>query len=213
MSKLYCGADKLPKNSKYGTMKECSEKKQVRLYGIRKIDSKTLALSQKESNIPDSRDALIKMMTSLRGEIGRYKGRYETTKETTPEDKIKKLEYYKLWQAADKKLKKVLPKLKKVMEKTDVEKKKIVEAADIKKKMKDSQKKIKELINKEKKALNAENKQIEKDKKIFAKLERDVDNEQMKIQKAIEKKERKENIDFNKKYAKILKERKLKKSK
>jgi len=35
----------------------------------------------------------------------------------------------------------------------------------------------------------------------------------MKIQKAIEKKERKENIDFNKKYAKILKERKLKKSK
>lgn len=43
MSKAYCGAaDKIPKGKHRGTMRECVETGQIRFFGVKKIDSRTL---------------------------------------------------------------------------------------------------------------------------------------------------------------------------
>ena len=42
MSKAFCGVGNIPKGYKKGSMKECVEKGQVRLYGLYKIDPKLL---------------------------------------------------------------------------------------------------------------------------------------------------------------------------
>ena len=42
MSKVFCGVGNIPKGHKKGSMKECVEKGQVRLYGLYKIDPKLL---------------------------------------------------------------------------------------------------------------------------------------------------------------------------
>ena len=39
---IYCGIGKVPKGKRLGTMKECVEANQVRLYGIYKVDKKLL---------------------------------------------------------------------------------------------------------------------------------------------------------------------------
>ena len=38
MSSIYCGAKKPPKGKKYGSMSQCKERNQIRLYGLRKVD-------------------------------------------------------------------------------------------------------------------------------------------------------------------------------
>lgn len=42
MLKIYCGSKKLPANHRVGTMQECVDKNQVRLYGINKVDTRLL---------------------------------------------------------------------------------------------------------------------------------------------------------------------------
>ena len=41
MSNIYCGAKDVPKNKKRGGMKECSDKRQIRYWGIKKADIKS----------------------------------------------------------------------------------------------------------------------------------------------------------------------------
>ena len=120
MTDIYCGVGKIPKGNRIGTMQECAEKKQVRMYGIKKIDPKTLDLLKQKDILPETREKLILMMSSLRGAIRRNKGRYETTK-----DAKLKPEYYKIWQKAEKDLVKVVSKLKKIEERRDAEKNKL----------------------------------------------------------------------------------------
>ena len=48
MSKIYCGVDAVPKGYKKGSMKECVEKGQIRLYGLYKIDPKLLEKDKEE---------------------------------------------------------------------------------------------------------------------------------------------------------------------
>nr|XP_047140292.1 protein TonB-like [Hydra vulgaris] len=120
MVDIYCGIGKTPKSHRVGTMRECAEKGQVRLYGINKIDPKTLKLAKQKNVLPETREKLILMMSSLRGAVRRNKGRYETTK-----DKELKPEYYKNWQKAQKDLETVVAKLKKIEEKRDIEKSKL----------------------------------------------------------------------------------------
>ena len=61
MSKAFCGIGNIPKGQKKGSMKECVEKGQVRLYGLFKIDPKLLEADtkggKKEKKIK-ARDAL-----------------------------------------------------------------------------------------------------------------------------------------------------------
>ena len=44
----YCGIDKIPSGRKEGTMKECLKSKQVRKYGLIKIDNETIEEAKKE---------------------------------------------------------------------------------------------------------------------------------------------------------------------
>jgi hypothetical protein len=106
---IYCGSNALPKKKRYGTVKECAELKQVRLYGIRKIDKKTLDNVLSKEAIPETRDKLIIRLTALRGTIRRAKGRYETTK-----DEAVKQQYHDEWKKAEKELLAVSKKLKKI---------------------------------------------------------------------------------------------------
>lgn len=109
MSKIFCGAGKMPKTSRVGTSTECAEKNQIRYYGLNKVDPKTIERTKKKEHVPDTREKLFKLMFKLKGTIGRNKGRYEGAK-----DEKAKAEYYKLWQDAEKELKVVMPKLEKV---------------------------------------------------------------------------------------------------
>ena len=109
MSDIYCGIGKIPKGQKMGTMRECAEKGQVRYYGIKKIDTKTLSIVKNKDVVPETKEKLILSMVSLRGIIKRNKGRYEGAKEKKAAD-----EYHKIWQDAEKKLAKVIAKLKKI---------------------------------------------------------------------------------------------------
>lgn len=38
---IYCGIGKLPKNKKYGTMKQCVKSNQIRRFGLMTLDSRT----------------------------------------------------------------------------------------------------------------------------------------------------------------------------
>src|SRR5438046_2750865 len=97
MSKVYCGVNtKVPKDHKRGTMRECAEKGQIRYYGIKKIDPKTMELAKKKDVIPETREKLITMMVALRGTIRRNKGRYEGAKDSNAKD-----EYHKVWKKAE----------------------------------------------------------------------------------------------------------------
>jgi hypothetical protein len=105
--KIYCGTKKLTKNQRIGSLKECAEKKQIRYYGIKKIDNKTLENSLRKDIIPETREQLLLRLTSLRGLIRRVKGRYETTK-----DMSQKEQYRIEWKKAEKDLLAITKKLK-----------------------------------------------------------------------------------------------------
>jgi hypothetical protein len=107
MSDIYCGIGKPPKGKQLGTMRQCAEHGQVRLYGIKKIDPKTLDLVKQKGIMPESQDKLRLLVAELRGTIRRNKGRYETTKDTAAKN-----EYYKVWQKAEKELEKAIAKYK-----------------------------------------------------------------------------------------------------
>jgi hypothetical protein len=90
--KIYCGIDDAKKNVKRGTVSQCSELKQIRYYGLKKV-SKDLANEYKgipvESELREKR--LAKTIGSLRGKIDKYKEEIYDYKE---EDDYKKNKNY-----------------------------------------------------------------------------------------------------------------------
>lgn len=111
MKEIYCGVGDVPKGHKAGTMKECAEKGQIRMYGLHKIDPKTLDLVRKKQKMTESREKLLIKLAGYRGLINRFKGRYEGAK-----DKDKKKEYYTEWKKAEANAKKIIEKAKKIEE-------------------------------------------------------------------------------------------------
>jgi hypothetical protein len=88
MSKAYCGIGKIPKTQKKGTMKECAEKKQVRLYGLYKIDPQLVNPKAK----PSSKEKKMGK-NDIRALIFKFKGRFQRLKaelEAAKTDKDKK---------------------------------------------------------------------------------------------------------------------------
>ncbi len=65
---IYCGAKKVPKNKKIGSMVECAEKGQVMYWGLKKIDSKVMekATTQKKVSLDKARTNKIKLDTRLK---------------------------------------------------------------------------------------------------------------------------------------------------
>ena len=45
MPDVFCGIGKVPPKAKLGSMKECAEKKQIRYYGVKKVDPKILEIA------------------------------------------------------------------------------------------------------------------------------------------------------------------------
>jgi predicted nucleic acid-binding Zn-ribbon protein len=69
--KVFCGISQpIPKGHKLGSMKECLELKQVRYYGLKKIDSK-LADSINEKK--ESKSDLMIKIAGLRGKLSKLK--------------------------------------------------------------------------------------------------------------------------------------------
>jgi hypothetical protein len=112
MSAIFCGIGKMPKKSRRGTMRECAEKGQIRYYGIKKVDAKTIEHAKNKNTVPETREALIRMAASLKGLIRRNKTRCETTKNEDEKDN-----YCKIWKNAEKKLQVVIVKYNKLMAK------------------------------------------------------------------------------------------------
>ena len=44
--KTYCGIGKVPKNQKIGTMQQCMAKKQVKYWGLHKVDPRMIEASK-----------------------------------------------------------------------------------------------------------------------------------------------------------------------
>lgn len=85
--KPYCGASEIPKNKKKGTMIECSNAKQIRLYGLNKID-KRLLKAKKEKKM--TRDQLIMKRIQLNARIKQFKKQQKDVKKL--EEEVKDLE-------------------------------------------------------------------------------------------------------------------------
>jgi hypothetical protein len=67
--KVYCSVGTIPKGQRLGTMKECADLKQIRYYGVKKIDPKLLEAIKKNSVKKESRDKLAIDMARLRGRV------------------------------------------------------------------------------------------------------------------------------------------------
>lgn len=84
--KIFCGITQpIPKGYKLGSMKECLEQKQVRYYGLKKIDNK---LVESMNNNKSTKLELISKMSSLRGKIDRLKKEIDASKNTNEKKKL-----------------------------------------------------------------------------------------------------------------------------
>ncbi len=163
--KPYCGADKIPKGHRKGTMQECAEKKQIRLYGINKINLKTLELIKKKTEIPDTRENLIKLVASLRGKIRTVKVRATTVKDPTLAAM-----YLDDFEQADKKLKTALTKLIKIEKGREMNKAKTKTKDKTKAKTKVSKSEVEKYLKEMMKYSQNRDKDIAKGKAYLKKL-------------------------------------------
>ena len=70
---VYCGSDEVPKEHRRGTMKECVEKKQIRLYGLFKVDPNLLKAESKKSKIKYyTSTTLFSEISKINGKIIKY---------------------------------------------------------------------------------------------------------------------------------------------
>lgn len=95
MTDIYCGAKKVPKNKKLGTMKECVEAGKIMHWGIKKIDSKTMTILGAAKKRVSSGKLMVKVL-GVRGKMRKVKGdiSYEkdAKKKKELEKKLKELE-------------------------------------------------------------------------------------------------------------------------
>ncbi len=87
MPKPYCGIGDIPKGHRRGSMKECAEKKQVRYYGIKKIDVK---LAESYQNKPKMNlQKVMDKIASLRGKRTRIEKLIKGEKDKKVKEKLK----------------------------------------------------------------------------------------------------------------------------
>lgn len=164
--KIYCGVEELKKNERLGSAKECAELKQVRYYGLKKINKSILDDTKGLSaNKLAKKKKLYKLLGSYRGDVHKLKEEIEDFKEEIDEikddddldsdEKKKKIKYIKQQiektqdklASAKKLLNKTIDDIKEMREQEEEEeeakeneKKKILEAIQKKAQKKDSKK-------------------------------------------------------------------------
>ena len=92
MSKVYCGVGKIPKNHRKGTMKECAERGQIRLYGLYKVDSQLINPKAKTSSKEKTmnKTQIRAFIVKLAARFGRLKEELENEKSDKKKKEIKK---------------------------------------------------------------------------------------------------------------------------
>lgn len=84
--KIFCGITQpIPKNHRIGSMKECLENKQVRYYGLKKIDSKIVDFYNRGT---ESLSDMRVRMAGLRGKLLKIKKTYEASKNLEEQKKL-----------------------------------------------------------------------------------------------------------------------------
>ena len=68
---IFCGVGKVPSGKRRGTMKECFEKKQVRYWGVKKIDSRILSDYNKSDAIAETKLKLVVDAAKIKGRLKR----------------------------------------------------------------------------------------------------------------------------------------------
>jgi hypothetical protein len=90
MSKIYCGAGKIPKNKEKGSMKECAQSRQIRLYGLYKVDPQLIKpkpkLAGKKVNTQSVREIIVK----LKARFDRLKEELQDKEEDEEKEEIQK---------------------------------------------------------------------------------------------------------------------------
>jgi translation initiation factor 2B subunit (eIF-2B alpha/beta/delta family) len=88
--KINCGINELRKNERRGSMKECAEKKQIKYYGLKKVDSKLLeGINKSEKKRMTLQKARISMV-GLRARIGAIERKIDIIKHKSKEKKDEK---------------------------------------------------------------------------------------------------------------------------
>ena len=106
MSDIYCGCKSLPKGKRLGTMVECKDKNQVRLFGLNKIDKKTLEREPVKKEVSEL-TKLKRRQTYLKGIIAKNSFGYKSS-----QDPKAKEEYYKKLKEAEKEFDEIVKKKK-----------------------------------------------------------------------------------------------------
>lgn len=88
MTNVYCSIGKVPKKMRLGSMKECAEKKQIRLYGIKKIDSKLLELAKGSKKDANTRDNAIHNLSKFKGKLKNLEGKLSVTKKKEDKEEV-----------------------------------------------------------------------------------------------------------------------------
>ncbi len=89
---IYCGAKKVPKNKKLGSMVECAEKGQVMYWGVKKIDNRVLenVQGQKKVSLDKARTNKIKLDTRLKKMVKDLENAKDKEKKQTLKKNIEK---------------------------------------------------------------------------------------------------------------------------
>jgi hypothetical protein len=86
----YCGTGKPKKGQKLGNMKECAESKQIRRFGLFKVDSLVeKSIQDQKANRKKKEDLMLKKFT-LEGKLKNLKGKLQNAKTSTDKKEVKK---------------------------------------------------------------------------------------------------------------------------
>ncbi len=80
MSSIYCGVGKVRKNARLGTMKDCADKRQIRLYGLIKADKKILNKGTNAAIYKKKRLKALKIYHKYKGREKRIRGKVQAAK-------------------------------------------------------------------------------------------------------------------------------------
>ena len=89
--KIVCGVKEPKKGEKRGTMRECADKRQVRYYGVKKVDKKIIdELTGKTKKVKYySEPVVMGAIVGLRARAKKFESRIETAKLRDDKEKLK----------------------------------------------------------------------------------------------------------------------------
>lgn len=109
MSDAYCGVGKVPKGKRRGSMKQCAEAGQIRYYGIKKVDKRTLAGAKSGRKKKGSKEKVRGQFVTLKV---KRKKLFEAVKAEKNKKKKEKLKTE--WKKVTKELEQIQKQLKKM---------------------------------------------------------------------------------------------------